>query len=817
MKNEEEDEIEEMPRIGPGEILAFGNLNISLILNLDSNDLLKYKTDWDEITSLKNLKFIRKHHHFWKRIEITSNNSTLNILLNINKTSSKLIYVGYVVYKKINFKNEQIEFEQFLYGVFRKKGIVLTSCDICDCSINVQLILKYNTNEKAFSLVEESKGGKKSEIKNKKVFEEDQLSKDINDNDNDKENKDDKKSENDDKKEDNKGENNGKSKEDEEISDYENNPFVKIAKNNINPGDFNYIYFNFNDYMTGEFKGKIKLENIFEYFQDLKIRTRIKIILNFEDEIEIFRNKNKEEIFKDLLSITDFLIFYNMDKLYEVLKELKEVEDQEVIDESYRIQCFKIQKKNIDRKKNKEKEEIWAKNYKNLIEQYKTDKNKVHPKSLKNYLNNKIQTKNFYITQDGGINNTESYDVNDIINNTENNNQENVENTNTSIIQNNQLKTEISHDYNNFKDLINHKSKSETFKYAKLLSIKPSGPKPLNKNEMFNYFKSGIFNRDPQKKPYEKIILVLDEFNKIYIVKCNKFYKKPIVMDFDLKLYPQMTIRNMDEIANYKQFIKSKFNEYITIFIATLLGVLTSKNEENYQDGTLFISYLIAINIIKKISEVERLGLPLPKKKEFYYPSLNKEEINKLLLEVEKKKKEKNFILDGNDKKIKKLKLYNPLLDKNLSSYLNSKSNRNILQLNGLIGKNGKIIYDPTYRDTLGFNTLRNRNKNFLFNSDTNRKQSSDDTFKSLNNETNKLMVGFKKKTPSYSIYNTKKNFHIKKVILPVIKKNKKPKIKNEFNNKEKIIVEKSEESGSVGDNADDDKSEIKNEGNKDE
>ena len=43
----------------------------------------------------------------------------------------------------------------------------------------------------------------------------------------------------------------------------------------------------------------------------------------------------------------------------------------------------------------------------NLIEQYKTDKNKVHPKSLKNYLNNKIQTKNFYITQDGGINNTE--------------------------------------------------------------------------------------------------------------------------------------------------------------------------------------------------------------------------------------------------------------------------------------------------------------------------------------------------------------------------------------------------------------------------
>ena len=103
--------------------------------------------------------------------------------------------------------------------------------------------------------------------------------------------------------------------------------------------------------MSGEFKGKIKLEDLFEFFQDIKIRTNTKIILNFESDIEIFRNKNKEEIFKDLLSITDFFIFYSVNKLYEVLKELKEEEDKEIIDESYRIQCFKAQKRIIDRKK----------------------------------------------------------------------------------------------------------------------------------------------------------------------------------------------------------------------------------------------------------------------------------------------------------------------------------------------------------------------------------------------------------------------------------------------------------------------------------
>ena len=471
----------------------------------------------------------------------------------------------------------------------------------------------------------------------------------------------------------------------------------------------------------------------------------------------------------------------------------------------------------------KAREEIWAKNYKTLIDKIRNDKRinflSNNPKNLKNNLNNNknlFKTKNFYITQEGinyTNNNTESYDINDIINSTENNNQETVENTTTSYLQNNQLKTEISSRDNNIKDLINHKSKSETINYANLLPIKPSKPKPLNKNEMFNYFKNGIFNRDPQKKPCEKIILVLDEFNKIYIVKCNKYNKKPIPMDFDLKLYPQMTIRNMKDIINYKKFIKSKFNEYISLFIAALLGVLSAKNEENYNEGNLFISYLIAINIIKKIAEVQRLGLPLPKNKEFFYPSLTKDDIDKLLIEVDHKKKEKNFLLDGNDKKIKKLKFYNPLLDKNLSSYLNSKNNKNILQSNGLIGKNGKIIYDPTYRDTLGFNTMRNKNKNFLFNSESRRNQnqdkqvlSKDNKFISLSNETNKLMVGFRQKSPGYSIYNTKKNFRIKKVILPEIKQNKKERIKSEFNTtKNKIIAEKSEESGSVGDNVDDD------------
>ena len=53
-----------------------------------------------------------------------------------------------------------------------------------------------------------------------------------------------------------------------------------------------------------------------------------------------------------------------------------------------------------------------------------------------------------------------------------------------------------------------------------------------------------------------------------------------MVMDFDLKLYPKMNIRNMKDILDYKKFIRSKFDEYISIFIGTLLGVLTSSFDE---------------------------------------------------------------------------------------------------------------------------------------------------------------------------------------------------------------------------------------------
>ena len=69
----------------------------------------------------------------------------------------------------------------------------------------------------------------------------------------------------------------------------------------------------------------------------------------------------------------------------------------------------------------------------------------------------------------------------------------------------------------------------------------------------------------------------------------------------------------------------------------------------------------------------------------------------------------RQLILDGNKKKTIGIKQYNPLLDKYLFSYFSSENNKNFLKLNGFIANDGEIIYDPIYRETLGFDKTMNK------------------------------------------------------------------------------------------------------------
>ena len=151
-KQKGENETEDTKKISSGDLLSFGSINLLLTLNLEKKDLQKYKIKWDELENLENLKFIRKHKKFWDRIELSSPNKTLDLLIKINKSSQKLIKIGYIGFKKIIYKDEQIEFQDFVEEITNQNGLFLTSCDVCDCTICIQLVLIYGKKQKNFVL-----------------------------------------------------------------------------------------------------------------------------------------------------------------------------------------------------------------------------------------------------------------------------------------------------------------------------------------------------------------------------------------------------------------------------------------------------------------------------------------------------------------------------------------------------------------------------------------------------------------------------------------------------------------------------------------
>ena len=710
-----------------GNLLSFGSINLIFTLILKKSDLKKYKIKFDTIKTLPDLKNIIKHKRFYKKVEISSKNSVMNILLNINKSAKKLLKIGYISYKKIVFKEDQEDFKDFIEKVTKINGIYLASCDLCKCPLCIELKLIYEKKEKKFVICgepiseaikeekdEDIKSGESDEEKNKDVNNKKKVGPIVK------------------KAKDNKFE--------------EKNPFINITKDIVKLGEYDYIYFNYNDYINGEFSSSINIINVYEYFQNIKLTSKSKIILNLEGfDLENDETNN----LRDLLALTDILIFYDKNKLYELLKSLKEQEENENTEKLYKYYYLEAEKRNLEKEEFQQIEEEKTKKYKLFLEKEKEKEKKfkkilnIDKKSNAEQNESNYNKSKFLITLDDNDKNKESEisEINKMIS----------------------TATEDGISPNKKKLKRNYKKNN--------LFLKLSQPNTLNKNQIWEYFKQGIYNKDPQKKA-EKIIIAMDNFKKIFFVKFTKKEEQPYILEYDLKLHPQINLRNMKEILEFKNLLKKKFNEYIKIYMGTLLGVILKKN--NIEDNDFLLGYLYATNKIKKLAEIERYNLPLPRDKNFFYPNLTKKSLEKMMTKTIQHKKERLFVLDGNKKKTIGIKPYNPLLDKNLASFFSTKNNQSFLKLNGFINKAGEIIYDPIYKET-----LRDK-KNMTIEEMT--------MYKSFQT-TNKFLLGYKKKIPEYSIYNPNKS----NLILPPIQKKKKNTVDKK---KREVIDEADDESG---------------------
>ena len=716
------------PTLTPGNLLAFGSINLIFTLPLEKHDIKKYKIKFDALKTLEDVKFITKHERFLKRVDITTKTNVMDILLQINKSAKKLLKIGYISYNKIIFKENQEIFKDFIEKVTRLNGIYLASCNICDCQLCIELVITYEKKVKKFVIC-----GQSSEEIIKEEKDEDNNSGQSDDN----------------------NENNNKKKEnpidktEKENKSEEKNPFINISKDLVKLDDYDYIYFNYNDYMNGEFSSSINILNVYEYFQNIKLISKSKIILNLEN---IDLENDSGNLLPDLLALTDIFIFYDKNKLYELLKSMKEKEDYTNTEKLLKFHSLQAEKKIIEKEEMQQIEEEKTRKYKLFLEKEK-EKEKKFKKIYHFDKYNTEQNESYY-------NRSKIYLTQE----------ENDRNKESEISEIHKMLNTATDDGNSH----NKKKSKNNFK-KKLFYLKLGQSKALNKNQMWEYFKHGIYNKDPQKKG-KKIIIAMDDFKKIFFVKFTKNEDNPSIFEYDLKLYPKINLQNMKEILDFKKLLRTNFDEYIKIYIGTLLGVILKKNY--IEDNDFLLGYLYATNKIKKLAEIKKYNLPIPREKNFFYPNLSKKGLEKMFTRTIYNKKERLFVLDGNKKKTIGIQQYNPLLDKNLASFFSSKNNQNFLKSKGFINKEGEIMYDPIYKDS-----LKDKKNNLII---------DDSTFYKSFQTTNKFLYGYKnkKQIPEYSIYHPNKN----NIVLPLISKSKKQNIVGK-NNKE-IISEADDESG---------------------
>ena len=692
-----------------GNLLSYGSINLTLTLELYENDFMENNIEWKRFNNLSDLNFISENTNLWDRIKLSSTDKNMQLLLHMNKALKEKVKIKHICFRKMKYKDSQKPLKEFLESIINLNGLYFESHSVCKCELSIQLRLRYNRKRKLFVLC-----GDKTPL-------EDDADEDISN-----------------REEDNvlleEGANYDQNEEaegyeEEEIyeinekkDDKEYNPFINLPKDINNFNVFIYLYFNYFDYTSGIFSGKITIEHLYKYFIFLKKNSKVRIVLNMMKEI----SENSEEI-RDLLSVSSITIFYDKNKLFQLLNKL-------------RYEEYKIKKE--------------QEHFRHYYEK------KIKSQMIENYFNNEQRREKIVES----INNKNMPEIHHL-----------TENKTCNSFSKTMSRT--------FYSMKTSKSRKKFKKEEeKMIVIKKDKYfPPLTKIDIFNYYKTGIYDKDPLKSKEEKTIIVLDDFCKVYIVQFNYYLEKPFVLDFDLKLYPQINVHNIELIHEYKYLIREKFEKYIIIFIGYLLSSLLQGADPNDEESFLFIGYYGACKILKNIILFDKNDMPLPDNDSFYYPNLNKNEVDSLIEHAAQKKKEYKFILDCNNKNVKKLKLYNPLLDKYVFSYLNKNRNKVFLKTKGFINNKGKILYDPVYRESLAINKNEKniKNEKELYktchdfktkNKFRMKEKECVDRYKNKNEKLNKFVVGFNQKRPEYEIY----LLNIKSNKLPLIFKNNK-------------------------------------------
>ena len=272
-----------------GKIITFGSLNISLTLRLEKNDIQSLNINIHKIKSPKDLSFIIENENLWERIELSSKNELINTLIHMNRIKRIKNIVAYLIFDKIEFKEDTIKFQKLLDYILLINGIVIYSYPICDSKSNISFNIIYKNKTIKISLYGEEENNIYPEENENNINKEKYLI--------DEENKYD---------------------DDNSIGLFKN-----IPEEQVNFDDFKYLYLHLNEFSYGgQFSDIFKLKEFYNFLNHIKNNFKTKIILNFGENM-----KNCGKYLFELIKIVDIHIFRNKSELFDLLIKKKEIDD----------------------------------------------------------------------------------------------------------------------------------------------------------------------------------------------------------------------------------------------------------------------------------------------------------------------------------------------------------------------------------------------------------------------------------------------------------------------------------------------------------
>ena len=283
----------------PSTILSMGHYNLDYSITLSDEDILKFHID--DIENLQNyedISFIVENQYLWSKIQIETQNKSINLLLYINKISfnSNKSYIEYIPYEEPVFYNESVK-------LMLKTVNDLNFFFVNDCSLNPEskkyftLTIKYKNKQTTFKFdeCENEENDKNKNIDNEIQKETGQ--------------------------ENNGNENEATNNEENNNLKNENSVFNKIK---LDCQQYNYFICSMEESLELN-----PYEDVIEFVGNIKLNYGALIAFEYEDVAPYFDDKDSMALLNKIYLLTDIFLFdekdtiNNFKKHYEILTKEK--------------------------------------------------------------------------------------------------------------------------------------------------------------------------------------------------------------------------------------------------------------------------------------------------------------------------------------------------------------------------------------------------------------------------------------------------------------------------------------------------------------